>query len=210
MNRVIGMGTGRCGTVTFTKLINMQDSFRATHETFHGVASWRFSDLYFDKLENYIVKGFSDVSLYNLPYVDNLIKFFPTLKFVCLKRDKDETVQSYINKTSENSKGNARNHWTNRASIHWEGYDWRIDPVWDKCYPKFSLPKIDAIRSYWDLYYEKSEFLEKKYPNSFKVFDMNYVLNQREGQSELLSFMGINEVDKKFLLKEKMNIGQKD
>jgi len=207
MNKMIGLGTGRCGTVTLTNLINIQKDFRATHETFHKIASWKFNDSYFNKLEEYIISGSSDISFYNLPYTTKLLNIFPDLKCVCLKRNKEETVKSYMKKTARNAVDKPRNHWTNRNSKYWNETDWRLDPIWDKCYPKFEFPKKESIEAYWNLYYEEAERLESNYPNNFKVFDMYEVLNYEECQSELLSFIGIKEENKKFLLKEKMNIG---
>lgn len=68
---IIGLGTGRCGTQTFAKMF----------------------DLPHEKYESYSHK--SDVAPYYLESVENINKNSDA-RFVCLKRDKQETINSFV------------------------------------------------------------------------------------------------------------------
>jgi hypothetical protein len=77
---------------------------------------------------------------------------------------------------------------------YWQKHDgsqWKKDPVWDSCFPKFEASsKKEAIEMYWDYYYLEAERLQEKYPERFKVFDVRDLSNIN-GQKRILSFIGI-------------------
>ena len=185
---IFGLGTGRCGTVSLTSLFNCQDNVSAAHESV--LCPWLFHDQSFQKnliqmknrsSSNNIV---AEVGFYLLPYVERMIELFPVTKFICLKRDKEETIISYMRKTIR------RNHWTN-TSMKSELGGWQSHGIWDNCYPIYNLPKREAIGQYWEDYYQISYNLEKKYPNNFKVYNMLDILQNRDIQLKMLSFIGI-------------------
>lgn len=207
MKIMLGVGSGRCGTQTLAYLIKAQKEFRATHQTFSAIAKWEFSEEYFYKLVSYLRTGGSDVSFYNLPYVEKLWEVFPDLKVVCLKRDRNETIKSFKKRSENAPTGRPRNQWTSKNSIYWKNFNWSPDPLWDKCFPKFDAPKEEAIGKYWDLYYNKTEKLEKDNPNRFKIYDMYNVLNLKIDQADLLKFIGVEEDKMKFVLNKKYNKG---
>ncbi|MDX1641754.1 MAG: sulfotransferase [Balneolaceae bacterium] len=185
---VFGIGTGRCGTVSLCKLLNTQKNANITHEDKEELP-WEFSKEIIDRKLNNIRgrngKYVGDIAFYYLPYVEYIIEKIPSVKFICLERKKEEVVKSYMKKTW------GRNHWVNHKGIRW-----RKDPKWDKCYPKYDvLFKKSALRKYWDDYHQKSLQLEQLYPKNFKLMNMRFALNTREGVLELLKFIQITDND---------------
>lgn len=180
---VFGIGTGRCGTVSLSKLLNSQKNSNFTHEI-KPLLPWKFSKNEINKKLNQIIKRkpdyVGDIAFYYLPYVEYIIKKYPHTKFICLKRDKNETVESYDNKTG------LKNHWINH-----DGKKFMNDP-YDKCFPKNndkSLLKKQLISRYYDKYYSEVERLIKKYPNNILLFEMTYGLNTKKGINEILDFL---------------------
>lgn len=182
MNIVIGLGTGRCGTVSLANLLNSQPDARVTHEV-PPLLPWDVNLAQMDarltayRSSNHQFAG--DVAFYYLPYVRHIAAYDRSVRFVCLKRDREETVASYLKKT-----GNW-NHWYNH-----EGNGWELN-AWDSCFPKFPIEnKADAIRAYWDTYYEEAERLCKEVEH-FRIWDME-ALNTPQGVAEILEFVGID------------------
>ncbi len=181
---VVGLGTGRCGTVSLSKTLALQKDSRFTHES-KPLLPWIFSkkDI-LKKLEqvmsydNHLV---GDIAFYYLPYVEFILKKYPDTKFICLQRSKEETVKSYMKKTER------KNHWMDH-----DGTKWKKDELWDPCFPKYETDsKEQAISMYWDTYYSLIGQLLEKYPANIKKYSLECTLNSKEGLSDLLSFVGI-------------------
>jgi len=179
---IIGLGTGRCGTDSFSDLIKRQNIV-STHE--YSVLPWVFSDGQLNKMIDILKhrKGriVSDTAFYYLPYVEHLIDVFNDIRFVCLRRPMGKTVKSYMSKTTE------RNHWCD------DGVS-KKDDDWDKCYPTYDINnKRTAIKMYWREYYNRAAVLESKYPYKFKMFNFNKALNTERGQKRMFNFIGLKD-----------------
>jgi len=152
-----------------------------------------------------------DVAHYYLNYVEAIVRANSNVRFICMFRDRDATVKSWLRKTSINRWFSKRvadrlssliirepyyksyNHW-----MEHDGTKWKKDPVWDKCFPKFEAKsKVDAINKYWEYYYEKANVLTRKLPSQFRIFEVDH-LNNRSGQEEILKFCGIDKADRIF------------
>lgn len=121
-----------------------------------------------------------DVGLYFIQYVLIILKKYPNTKFICLKREKNLVLRSFMKKTR------GRNHWMER--IPW--YQTR-DVVWDKIFPRFNVSnKKEAIGLYWDIYYLTASDFEKRFPENFRIFPTEF-LNSISGMNEILDFAGI-------------------
>lgn len=151
------------------------------------------------------VKFVGDCGHYYLPYVSELVAKYPNIKMVCLKRDKQQTVESWIRKTKVIKK------WThgikelfcffktgkfrvseNRWQTH-DGTQWKKNAKWDKCFPKYNgVSYREAIEKYYDYYYDQAEVYQQTFPENFHIFDMND-LNSEEGRSAILEFVGCEE-----------------
>lgn len=186
---IIGLGTGRCGTVSLTNLFKLQSSCGAEHEhtahnSQHGeIWGKNFTGLV-DYIENRSEKYICDVSFYNLPYVEQLIDMFDNVKFVVMKRDRQETIDSYMRKTS------GRNHW----QIH-NGTRYKHCP-WDSIYPKFEgTDKADAIGKYWDYYYNTCSNIDQSLCYNLNTSD----LNNKEKCLDMLNFCGFESPVYKYI-----------
>lgn len=197
MNRMIfGLGTGRCGTDSLTALLNEQPATCARHESI--VSPWvpdanKMKSM-LDIMHKYPEEVAAEIAFYYLPYVPFLMGTYPDTKFICLKRDKEATIASYDRQTSFNPKNGLaeRNHWTARNSNHWSD-KWRLDPIWDPCYPKYDLPRLESIAQYWEDYYIQAEKYVEKYPSNFIIIKMEKILNNGGIQYEVLKFLGYEQ-----------------
>lgn len=179
-NLIIGLGTGRCGTMSLSKLLTAQENCFVTHEMGgRPLLSWNKDEYLFENyyrlIKNRRQQFIGDVAFYNLPYaIDYLSKNEKTV-FVILRRDKQETIKSYLKKTE------GRNH-----CITHDGSKWRLDS-WDKCYPKFDVTEKEAaLSAYYDHYYELCNQLPQE-----KCFWMKTnELNNEQKCIEMLKFCG--------------------
>jgi hypothetical protein len=147
-----------------------------------------------------------DIAYYYLNYVDELAAAAPECVFICIKRDRTQTVNSWLKKSSikrwpslwlaDKLKSALTRTPFYTQYNYWQEHDgshWKKDPVWDSCFPKFhATSKEEAIGMYWDYYYLEAERLQKKHVDRFKVFDV-HDLSHSVGQKSILSFIGIAE-----------------
>ena len=160
-----------------------------------------------------------DIAFYYLSYVEDLLAITSDIRFVCIKRDKHETVESWLEKSSirrwkslwlaDRLKSaivrvpfhQSHNYW----QVH-DGSEWAIDPVWDKTFPKFEASsKREAIEKYWDYYYDRAASLAGAHPNNFQIFDISD-MSAPDGQRKILSFIGID--DAQMVLRDKFHVHQ--
>jgi len=183
---IFGLGTGRCGTTTLSQMLTHQKSSNVSHELGGAIPflPWKkhrpslinFLHRIIKRKEVYV----GDISFYLLPYISDIIDIFPNSKFIVLKRDKQETISSYIKKTE------GRNHWMNH-----DGRKWNLD-VWDRCYPKYNVDnKFDAISNYYDEYYETCD----KIKNDNFFFLNTEDLNNKSRSFEVFEFCGYKEYE---------------
>jgi len=154
-----------------------------------------------------------DIAYYYLSYVPELIALNADVRFVCIKRDKNETVASWLAKSKIHR---WRSLWLadrfksllTRIPFHesynfWQEHDgsrYAPNPVWDSTFPKFDGPtKKEAIEQYWDFYYAKAQRYAEQYQDFFRIFDIG-ALSHRDGQAAILRFLGIP--DNEMVLKD--------
>lgn len=185
------VGTGRCGTKSMVQLLNNQKNITAKHETIP--MPW---DVDMKLLcANIAQMGLEETSIvaesasYFLPYTDHIIDVIPSVKFVCITRDKDDVVESF------NKKSTNRNHWTDQKCFKhlWTNRGFAVDDKWDKCFPKFPIAdKKEAIGMYWELYHRLSDYYQWLYPQNFKKFPIS-VLNNEQIMAKMFRFIGVND-----------------
>jgi hypothetical protein len=145
-----------------------------------------------------------DIAFYYLSYVEAIAARNPKVRFLCLRRDIDETVASWL-KQSHNHRWRSKyladrlSSWITRAPFYqscnyWMEHDgtvWEPDPVWDKCFPKFeAASKTEAIRKYCEFYYREAERLASALPDRIRFVETTR-MNEPEYQAGMLSFLGI-------------------
>lgn len=232
---IIGLGTGRSGSVSLHRFLNAQPATVMFHEMNVPLVAWegtwrsientleeyqtlldggareRLSgDLTNGRTRDGIAKlkqgeplsYIGDTGAYYLNYVEQIIAHFPTARFICQRRDKAATVKSWYRKVT------IKRHWArtlaerlaqvlfgrkyyeqeNRWIAH-DGSKWRVNKLWDKCFPKFETDDIEeAINLYWDYYYERAEAFAQQYPEQFLLIEIEE-FNSAPGQEKLLDFL---------------------
>lgn len=174
---VIGLGSGRCGTASLARLLNLQPNVSVTHEG--CPLPWEFYQEAWDWNMRKLNSGkppwgeeiIGDVGYYWVNYVERLLNIRPDTKFICLKRDRQEVMDSYM--------------------AHSSGLNVHPTDDWFRMFPRYNLPKKEAVGAMWDDYYRISEGWAVKYPKSFSIMEMHDVLNDKNGMNKALSFLGI-------------------
>lgn len=158
-----------------------------------------------------------DIAYYYLNYVDDILAINQNVRFVCIKRDKQQTVDSWMQKSSIKRWRSLRladriKSIITRMPYHesknfWQAHDgsvWQPDPVWDKTFPKFeAATKREAIEKYWDFYYAEAEKTQQRQPTHFRIFDISKLSNP-EGQNEILEFVAVRPEDR--VLRDKFHM----
>ena len=198
---IIVLGTGRCGTKSIVSVLNNQPGFRITHELRRLKWMVNISDLKtsINMMMDRECVYTGDAAFWYLNYVPFIKDEYPNTFFICLRRDRDETVDSYMRKTP------IINHWTSQESEHYKEAEWNI--YWSPCYPHYDLTKKEAIYLFWDKYYEKAARFEKEICN-FRIVEMNDVLNTEDNQAELIHWLGVPYADVRLLINCRLNKGR--
>ena len=182
---VFGLGTGRCGTVSLSNLLNFQQHSNITHEFGAPFIPWKVDNrkinMLIENIKNRDCILSGDVSFYLLPYANVILEALPNAKFIIIQRDKQETIDSYIKKT----KG------YNQFNSH-DGSRWQFTP-WDQCYPNMEgKTKEESVSKYYDLYYRECRKIEQDICFWINTKD----LNNKNKMFELLDWLEID--DKKY------------
>ena len=171
------MGSGRCGTVSLYRLLNLQKNSFFTHES-KPLLTWKFDKKSIDKKLKKILakpkKYVGDVNSCYLPYVDYICKNYSSAKIVVLKRPKEEVVESFMRK-----KEIFGHQWISKKGK--EG-------KWEKMFPKSTAStKEEAIKEYWEDYYIEVSKLMRKHPKNVKLFETQ-ALNSKRSVKAILGF----------------------
>lgn len=193
---ILGIGTGRCGTKSIARTLSRNPATHVLHES-PPPLPWDRNLAETSLLErfNHIAElcgpheRIGDVASYYLPYVEEIIGVWPDVRVICIKRDRECTVESFVRWIARTRHGVNVDHWrAERKGLH-------SDP-WDVCFPKYAVDDIrEGIRRYWDDYYASVESLVRKWPNVVRVFDFDSVFRQAEGLPDLLNWVGIPKPD---------------
>ena len=191
---IIGLGTGRCARRCLGRFLNAQSGIQILHEGKVNDGQGhplRWHDdhanllRWLAALEEHAETSeyYGDIGMYFLPYAEFLIERFPDVKLVCLKRNREEVVKSYLGWAKE------YHHWFDH-----DGGIWKKHTLWDSAHPKFDEPdKVKAIGLYWDSYYAEVDRLIRLYPDHIACFPMQY-MNTSDGQQAILDFIGYTGV----------------
>lgn len=189
---VLGIGSGRCGTESLAAVLNRHPGVKVSHEE-PPLLPWRHEPeprVIGERLARFQRRPeaqlVGDVASFYLPYVEDAIRAEPTIRIVCLKRDREEVVQSFC-RWLDRTQHLPTNHWAEQPAP-----GWHHDPVWTAIFPKYGTAnREEGIRLYWDAYYATVEQLLRVYPQQIRLFDMQHALNTKEGLRDLLTFAGI-------------------
>jgi hypothetical protein len=187
---ILGMGSGRCGTRSLASLLDAQPGAKVSHEE-HPLLMWRSAnkEKIVRRLERMLRSRtepvIGDVASFYLPYVEAALEFDPGIRIACLKRPREEVVQSFC-QWLDKVHPLPTNHWAKRPAV-----GWHHEPIWTQIFPQYeTIDRLKGIGRYWDEYYERAGELAKRFPEQVRVFDWLAALNTLEGQRDLLSFCG--------------------
>jgi len=212
---VIGLGTGRCGTTTFSHLLRSQRGTRAlfSHEL-HPVLPWaaggnasRAAELASERVSTLLrrVEGraaapgappllVGDVASFYLPFVRALLAAEPGARFVVLQRPRRAVVASFLAKDPGVDLWSAcapRDGWSDNHAY------------WATAHPKLACgvgpggePRADAraaLGAYWDLYAAEAGALAAAFPDRVRVVDSPRIFRQKAALTELLTWLGFEQ-----------------
>lgn len=204
------LGTGRCGTWAWYRIMEAQsglvqsshEGFRFEWEVDRGFFFYRMMQAMVDWVGTPI---WCNSSFAWIRYVGLLMQNLNDPKCLCLKRDRDSLIDSFMRHWP------SENYWTDPGSDHWDG-QWPMvtvtnpDPdALSRMWPKYDLPKEDAIGAYWDEYYAIAEFWQQRLPANFKIIDFKEALNSYEGQDGCLEFMDIPKEKRRHYVGARLN-----
>lgn len=191
---IIGFGTGRCGTNSLAYLLNNQHNSYITHEFFHidknnkhkknnlsgPILDWNFNYNKAEKVKQELINRnidiTGDISFYHINYINYYFENFENLKFIHIKREKEEVVNSFLKKTNKSNV----NRWLNNKN----GYN--------ACFPNThtkNITKKEAISKYYDIYLNLVEKLKENIP-IYEIYTND--LNDSNKIEKLLNFLEIN------------------
>ena len=206
----IGIGTGRCGTVSLSKIIGGCDGCCVFHEAHwqqkqhksNRPLPWAFDQNLAEERINNMKKRegmfslFGDVAFYYLNYLDYFIEKYPNLKIVHIRRDKKLVVDSYLAKTSEEYD---YDNWTEGAK--------NASGIWTPCFPKY---KVSSKREGIGLYYSEYINATKKYKNRMLEIDVEDI-NTLEGQGKIFNYLEIPYQCRRYgIVKENVILSKED
>lgn len=174
---IIGCGTGRCGTASLAYLLR-QNGINATHELPPHLP-WEVDEkLLASRIEYFrnAKKPVADVAFYYLPYLPFLLRKFPELVVVGLRRDREETIRSFEKKLGDRNPFNPFKE---------------EDHIWGPCYPKFPfLERRVALGRFWDMYYQWLGLVASKFWGRVRIFRTED-LGKEDTQREILRWCGV-------------------
>ena len=149
-----------------------------------------FHDLtFFGNLDEMVVKHgdstkfVGDIGFYNMLHLDKIINNEHSSRIICLEGDKEKSIADWLTYAGE------ANLWTNPKCQYWNG-----DKSSDAAYyfPKYDLPKQEALEKFYHEYYMVARRAEYKYPGYVRFWKADK-LDTEEGRKEILAFLGYQE-----------------
>jgi hypothetical protein len=134
---VLGIDSGRCGTLSLTQLLDKQPNASVTHEH-RPLLPWNVVDVervVSERVARLCEAGtlVSDVASFYLPYIETFIALAPEIRVVCLQRDRDSVVKGF-SRWSDTAHSAPTDHWSLEpaAGLY-------HDPVWSTIFPKYEF-----------------------------------------------------------------------
>ncbi len=129
-------------------------------------------------------KYVGDVGFFYLPYYNNLLVVHHTFKMIYITDDYDNIKKDWLELSKE------YNFWTDHNSKYWNGD--KPHPKFDNLFPKYDLPKRQALEAYHKFYDDKAQEFKKLFPNHIIIADKS-ILDTEEGQRQILEFIGYKQ-----------------
>lgn len=128
-----------------------------------------------------------DVGYYWLNHVKAMLSEKPDAKFICMKRDREEVIESMWD-------------YTRGLNVH-------PTDDWFMMYPRYDVDKKEAIGLMWDEYYDIADELQEQYQDQFIIVWVDK-LNSKDGVEYILDFAGIPKDDQ--VVRENIWLNKRD
>lgn len=170
---ILGLGSGRCGTLSLAKVLGL------SHEAMN--LPWEVDEYRFEKAWRRIVGTRGDVSMGWLRYLDLVWSKDPSVRVLCLRRDRAETAASWAQQLESRDRFAIPCLYTDAAG----------QIVAPSIFPDYGdLPKAQAAATFWDTYYEQAETWQRLRPDRFRIFESPKVLNDPKAQRRMWLWLG--------------------
>jgi len=188
----LALGTGRCGSSSLATILGNCYNTEITHEKWRGV---KWNDINPPELDE-MISHFNqkanegvligDVQQTLFPHIRYLRSKIPDLKIICLHRDKESTVSSFMG-----FQPISLFHHKEKEILRHHGY-----PVMKKAvdwFPTFyeAQDREDSFKLWWELCNTMMSTIEEPVYH----FDISY-LNQDEKLQELMNWLDIPDEDR--------------
>lgn len=202
---VLGVSTGRSGTLGFARLLNNQPHMKVSHEysrcnNLHwaNAKNRQLSKRNVQRrIEHYLSAPqpiVGDVASWLLPYLPYFIEQYPNIKIVGFKRNREDCLTSWDKWLAQ------WNHfmWIDNSIRNFTNFKHERKPQYVECFPHYNwpasyLPKLtvrDGSTIYYDQYFEVLDRYMDKWPDKFKFYDSYDILNDQKLQVEMLQWIG--------------------
>jgi len=182
---IIGIGTGRCGTLSLSRLLNLQPDAHVLHEK-EPHLPWDRSEPKYIKAH---IEGFhrrqerfkfvGDVAFYWLPYLPRLFREFTDVKVVGLWREKEGFIKSSIRLLHSPI-------WTKDGE-----HQKHPNPIWEQSFPSYEAESREKVLGiFWEDYNSQMFALEEK--GRIQTFPMD-MMHAEESQDVLFDWLGMKE-----------------
>jgi hypothetical protein len=181
----VGIGTGRCGTLSLAVIVNACKNCFVSHENEKFLMPWDSDPKMNDLIEYLQPKNaglWGDVSLTHNPRIYKLRQHIPDLKVVCLHRPKKEVVDSWKRWCCGDCLTIDRN---NRSTQ---------DKTWQARFPQFDT---DDPEEGWGKWWELYENMTLEISNAFHI--QTKELNSDNKLHELFNYLEIPHQDRIFV-----------
>lgn len=150
---IFGLGSGRCGTTSLSYLLNLQKDTEVTHE-YHTDDPFNIDLVSPPHLVMFCLidllaresKIVGDSSFYWLRHLKMVSSFKGDLRFICLKRDKKATVDSYL-KTPVHDKNPMKDYGRKEFNRYYDEYYMWADYYVDKHPDIFRIFDIEDLNT---------------------------------------------------------------
>lgn len=128
-------------------------------------------------------KFVGDIGFYNMLHVDKIINTEHSCRIICLEGDKEKSIQDWLKFSADT------NPWTDPKGKYWNGAKSNEIALF---FPKYDLPKEEALAKFYHEYYMVARRSEYKYPGYIRHWKAEK-LDSEEGRREILKFLGYQE-----------------
>jgi len=131
------------------------------------------------------------VAFYWKNYLSEIFRDFNNPKVIVLKRERQKVIDSFGSMYRE------QNYWSNPESDKFDGREPGLAVLGDM-WPKYDLPKKEAIGAYWDEYYNDGafEYYMDKFPDNIILVRSEDFWAGEEAQKTILDFLEIEESER--------------